>query len=214
VIGFVVLVAAELAVPAWAEFTGRATPWHPGHIGERYGLFTIIVLGEVVAAIATTVQSTLDERRASLGLLTAAVAGLLLVFALWWAYCKHSATEHIRQSLPWTFVWALGHYLIFAAVAALGAGLQVVVDTLAYTAHVTPLFAALTVAILVAVFIVVLGLLTTRMSSEPTATGLTLLTAVLVLATAATPCSNIGLWAWPAGFGCSVGVVRRSDTRW
>lgn len=184
-IGFLVLVAAELSVPAWAEFTGRATPWHPGHIGERYGLFTIIVLGEVVSAIATAVQSVLSQRGASLGLLTAAVAGLLLVFALWWSYFKHSATEHIRQSLPWTFVWALGHYLVFAAVAALGAGLQVVVDTLSDTAHVTPLFAAFTVAIPVAVFLVVLGLLNTRMSSEPTATGLTLLTAVLVLAAAA-----------------------------
>jgi len=184
-IGFLVLVAAELSVPAWAEFTGRATPWHPGHIGERYGLFTIIVLGEVVSAIATAVQSVLSLRGASLGLLTAAVAGLLLVFTLWWSYFKHSATEHIRQSLPWTFVWALGHYLVFAAVAALGAGLQVVVDTLSDTAHVTPLFAAFTVAIPVAVFLVVLGLLNTRMSSEATATGLTLLTAVLVLAAAA-----------------------------
>ena len=82
-------------------------------------------------------------------------------------------------------MWALGHYLVFAAVAALGAGLQVVVDTLSDTAHVTPLFAAFTVAIPVAVFLVVLGLLNTRMSSEPTATGLTLLTAVLVLAAAA-----------------------------
>lgn len=185
VIGFVVLVAAELAVPAWAEFTGRATPWHPGHIGERYGLFTIIVLGEVVAAIATAVQSALGERGASLALLTAAVAGLLLVFALWWSYFKHSAVEHIRRSLPWTFVWALGHYLIFAAVAALGAGLQVVVDTLSHSARVTPLFAAFTVAIPVAVFLAVLGVLTTRMSGEATAAGVILLTVVLVLAAAA-----------------------------
>ena len=180
------LVAAELSVPAWAEFTGRATPWHPGHIGERYGLFTIIVLGEVVSAIATAVQSVLSQRGASLGLLTTAVAGLLLVFALWWSYFKHSATKHIRLSLRWTFVWAFGHYLIFAAVAALGAGLQVVVDTLSDTAQVTSLFAAFTVAIPVAMFLIVLGLLNTRMSSEPTATALTLLTAVLVLAAAAT----------------------------
>jgi low temperature requirement protein LtrA len=184
-ISLLVLVAAELTVPAWAEFTGHATPWHPGHIGERYGLFTIIVLGEVVSAIVTAVQSVLSQRAASPGLLTGAVAGLVLVFVLWWSYFKHSATGYIRQSLPWTFVWAFGHYLIFAAVAALGAGLQVVVDTLSSTAHVSPLFAAFTVAIPVAVFLIVLGLLNTRMSSEPTATALTLLTAVLVLVTAA-----------------------------
>jgi low temperature requirement protein LtrA len=183
--GLIVLVAAELAVPAWAEFGGRATPWHPGHITERYGEFTIIVLGEVIAAIATAVQDALGGSRASPGLVTAATAGLLLVFALWWSYFKRSAAEEIRQSLRWAFVWAFAHYLIFAALAALGAGLQVVVGTLAHSTRVTPAFAALTVAVPVAIFIVVLGLLNIRVSSEPAALGLTLLTAALVLAAAA-----------------------------
>ena len=57
--GFVLMVAAELAVPIWAE---RAAPttWHPHHITERYGLFTLIVLGESVAAASVGVQSGLD----------------------------------------------------------------------------------------------------------------------------------------------------------
>ena len=185
VTGFLVLVAAELAVPAWAEFGGRPTPWHPGHIIERYGGFTIIVLGEVIAAIAIAVQETMDHSRASPRLLTAAAAGLLLVFALWWLYFKHSAAEDIRRSMPWAFVWAFAHYLIFAAVAALGAGLQVVIGTLTHSARITPAFAALTVAIPVAVYIVVLAPLSTRTRGEPAAFQLTLLTAALVLAAAA-----------------------------
>lgn len=186
VVSFVVLVAAELAVPAWAEFTGRTTPWHPGHIGERYGLFTIIVLGEVVSAIAAAVASALGEQGASVGLLATALAGLLLVFALWWSYFAISAAEHIRRSLPWTFVWAFGHYLIFGGIAALGAGLQVVIDTLSRNAGVDPLLAAFAVAIPLAIFLVVLGLLNTCMSTEKAAIGGVLLTAVLVLVTAMT----------------------------
>ena len=185
VTGFFVLVAAELAVPAWAEFGGRPTPWHPGHIAERYGEFTIIVLGEVVAAIAAAMQEAVDHGRPSPGLITAAAAGLLLVFALWWSYFKHSAAEEIRQSLPWTFVWAFAHYLIFAAVAALGAGLQVVIGTLTHSTRVTPSFAAFTVAIPVSIYIVVLALLSARRSGEPAALQLTLLTAALILAAAA-----------------------------
>ena len=42
---FIVLALADLAVPIWAERKGW-TPWHPRHIAERYGLFTIILLGE------------------------------------------------------------------------------------------------------------------------------------------------------------------------
>ena len=183
--GFFVLGVAELAVPAWAEIRGRRTPWHPGHITERYGGFTIIVLGEVVAAIATAVQDSVDHSRPSLSLLTAAAAGLLLVFALWWLYFKHSAAEDIRGSTPWTFVWGLSHYLIFAAVAALGAGLQVVIGTLLHSTHVSPAFAAFTVAIPVTIYIVVLALLGTRRGGEPAAVWLTLLIGALVLAAAA-----------------------------
>ena len=183
---FLVLVVAELAVPAWAEFAGQATRWHPGHITERYGGFTIIVLGEVVAATAAAVQAAVGHRGASAGLITVAVAGLLLVFALWWSYFKHSAAEQIRQSLPWTFVWAFAHYLIFASVAALGAGLQVAIGTLDHGTEVSPSFAAFSIAIPVVIFIVVLALLSVRAGGEPAAgPGLTLLTAALVLAAAA-----------------------------
>jgi low temperature requirement protein LtrA len=173
-----------MAVPAWAEFRGRATPWHPGHITERYGEFTIIVLGEVIAAIAAAVQSALGHSRTLPGLLTASTAGLLLVFALWWAYFRHSAAREIRESLPWTFVWAFAHYLIFAAVSALGAGLQVVIGTLTHSTRVDPAFAAFTVTIPVTIFLVVHGLLETRTDCHRATLGLTLLTAALTLAAA------------------------------
>ena len=58
-VAFVVLVVAELLVPVWAERAGR-TPWHPHHMAERYGLFTIIVLGESVLSATLAVQGALD----------------------------------------------------------------------------------------------------------------------------------------------------------
>jgi len=131
------------------------------------------------------VQDSVDHSRPSLSLLTAAAAGLLLVFALWWLYFKHSAAEDIRGSMRWTFVWGISHYLIFAAVAALGAGLQVVIGALLHSTHVSPAFAALTVAIPVTIYIVMLALLGTRRGGEPAALWPTLLTGALVLAAAA-----------------------------
>src|SRR2546421_2871076 len=38
IVVLVILVGVELAIPYWAEGAGH-TPWHPGHIAERYGLF-------------------------------------------------------------------------------------------------------------------------------------------------------------------------------
>ncbi len=187
--GFGVLAAAELAVPVWAEFRGTPTTWHPGHITERYGLFTIIVLGEVVLATTTAVQSAVSSHDSGLsaGVVLTAVAGVLLVFGLWWSYFKHSAEGRLRRSLPSTLAWGYGHYAVFAAVAALGAGLQVVIDTLGHHSHVGPVAAALTVAVPVAVFLVVLGLLNLG-SGQDAATSLPMVvaTAVLVVASAFT----------------------------
>ena len=77
--GFLVLVAGELAVPVRAE-RAASTTWHPRHIAERYGLFTLIVLGECVLASTLAIQAALKED-ANLGdLATTAVGGPLTVF--------------------------------------------------------------------------------------------------------------------------------------
>src|SRR3954463_5192848 len=88
--GFVVLVLLEIAVPPWAE-RDHHTPWHPEHIAERYGLFTIIVLGESVLSATVAIQTALDEGTASASVLLVAVAGAVIVFALWWLYFSRPA---------------------------------------------------------------------------------------------------------------------------
>ncbi|MGH3470104.1 MAG: low temperature requirement protein A, partial [Thermocrispum sp.] len=82
---FAVGVVAELAVPVWAERV-EPTTWHPHHIAERYGLFTIIVLGESILAATTAIQEAISAGRASAALATLAVAGLVIVFSMWWLY--------------------------------------------------------------------------------------------------------------------------------
>ncbi len=46
---YLIGVAAELTIPVIAE-RKTVTPWHPHHITERFGLFTLIVLGESILA--------------------------------------------------------------------------------------------------------------------------------------------------------------------
>ncbi len=79
---FLLAALLELLVPVWAERPGM-TSWHPHHIAERYGLFTIIVLGESVSASAIGVQSGLAAHGVSVALVVIAAAGLVLLFALW-----------------------------------------------------------------------------------------------------------------------------------
>jgi low temperature requirement protein LtrA len=157
---FLVLAAAELAVPVWAE---RATPttWHPRHIGERYGLFTLIVLGECVLASTLAIQSALEEDAALADLATTAAGGLLTVFGMWWLYFAKESVQFLT-SLRAGIVWGYGHYLVFGSAAAVGAGLAVNVDFLTHDAAVGPRAAAAAFTIPVALFLVAVWALQLR----------------------------------------------------
>ena len=90
-VAILLLAVFEMALPIWAESAGRPTPWNPGHVTERYGLFTIIVIGECVLAATTAVQAAFTADGVTLPLLAVALGGLLLVFGLWWLYFKDTA---------------------------------------------------------------------------------------------------------------------------
>ena len=122
-----VLVLAELGVPLWAERPAMTT-WHPHHIAERYGLFTIIVLGECVLAVTAAVAPQADGGLLHADLVLVAGGGLVLLFALWWIYFLTPAAEVLRAERRRSFRWGYGHYGIFAALAALGAGLEVAAE--------------------------------------------------------------------------------------
>jgi low temperature requirement protein LtrA len=184
VVGFGVLAVLDLSVPIWAERAGRHTPWHPEHIGERYGLFTIIVLGECILAVSGAVQLALTAGGVSVSLLAVAVGGLLLVLALWWSYFKHPAEIDRGLSLGQAIVWGYGHYVVFAAIAALGAGLQVAVDATHQTLPLSPSAVVLTVAIPVMVYLVATVLLHRRSGALRLLVPLPLVGVLLVAAAA------------------------------
>ena len=152
---FLVCALADLSVPLWAERTGT-TAWHPHHIAERYGLFTIIVLGESVLAATTGVQASLAGGGLSPDLVVIAVSGLVVLFALWWLYFSEPAGDGLEGHRDLSYIWGYGHFAIFAALAALGAGLEVAVESAGHHAEVDPTVVSYAVAIPVAVFLVVL----------------------------------------------------------
>ncbi|MEU4291278.1 low temperature requirement protein A [Kribbella sp. NPDC026596] len=165
--GFLILVALELSVPRWAERTST-TNWHPHHIAERYGLFTIILLGETILAATNAVRRALEATQVSAELITVAASGLVMVFALWWLYFLHPAGPGLANRREGSYRWGYGHYFIFAALGALGAGLEVAVEQTGHELHISPTGVSYAVAIPVAVFIGMLWIVHTFISSTPT----------------------------------------------
>ena len=157
-VAFLILATAELAVPIWAERKVR-TRWHPGHIAERYALFVIILLGEGVAAATGAMQRALAISGVTPRLIAVGLAGLVVLFAVWWLYFLEPAARGLRERPSWSYFWGYGHYLLFASIAAIGAGLEVAVAWTGHDAEVAGVVAGYAVAIPVAVVFALLYVL-------------------------------------------------------
>jgi low temperature requirement protein LtrA len=157
---FIALALAEMAVPIWAESVVPTT-WHPHHIAERYGLLTLIVLGESILSSTVAVQGALSAGGHLSDLLPIIVGGLLIAFSIWWMYFDRPVHD-LLTSLRKGIFWGYGHYFIFAAAAAAGAGLAVNVDYVAHHAKISGAAAGAAVAIPVALYLVCLWILHDR----------------------------------------------------
>ena len=110
--------------------SGRGmTTWHPHHIAERYGLFTIIVLGECVLAATVALQVVVEDDGWDTDLVLArcrrpgpAVRAVVDVLPQGRRRGPAPPTAAARSC------WGYGHYVVFASLAALGAGLEVAVE--------------------------------------------------------------------------------------
>jgi low temperature requirement protein LtrA len=175
---FVILVAAELAGPVWAELGGR-THWHPHHIAERFGLFTLLLLGESLLASANALIDALNEGDHVVQLLWLAASGVVLTAAIWWIYFArehHARLGRLRDG----FVFGYVHYVIFAAVGAFSAGVEVEIDQLTGSAHVDGTLAGLMLTGPLAVFLLSTWALLLRGRVAPGVSAIVVVSGILV----------------------------------
>ncbi|EAR26275.1 putative integral membrane protein [marine actinobacterium PHSC20C1] len=156
-LSFVFLVIAELAVPLWAD-RAAVLSWHPHHIAERYGKFTILVLGESVLSVTIAVQEALQDGLSS-SLVIASVTGLVLVFALWWLYFSVPAAEGLEKKRERYLFWNYGHYFLYAALAAVGTGIEIAVRSVTDDLESSELIVGYSLALPVALVILLLWFL-------------------------------------------------------
>lgn len=131
------LMLLELSIPVWAAKAGH-TPWHAHHIAERYGLFTIIVLGECVLGATNAVAGVIAAHGWSLHVALVGFGAASLVLALWWVYFLVPNADALHHHRERAFNWGYGHFVVFGSLAALGAFIEVVADQLKAAASTTP----------------------------------------------------------------------------
>ena len=180
------LVLIELAGPVVAERGKGGTPWHAGHIAERYGLLTIITLGEGVIGTVASLSAVVESQGWSWDAALVAVAGTGLTFGMWWMYFTIPSAQVLRAHRERAFPWGYGHILIFGSIAATGAGLQVAAAYLVNETQIGATATVLTVVVPVAVYVFALFALYTYLVQAADPFHVALLagtTGVLALAT-------------------------------
>lgn len=101
-------------------------PLQFGHLIERFGLFTIIVLGETVLAVVIGVA---HAHWVASAVIFAAI-GLTMSFSLWWIYFEVVTGEPLRKLGGFRpIVWVYAHAPLVMGITALGVGIEIAVFT-------------------------------------------------------------------------------------
>lgn len=111
------------------QYTHKCPP-DAEHLPERFGLFTIILLGESVASVMHGMESQ-DMWSPSAAI--SAFTGLSLAFGYWWWYfdgARGAAERHVtsnRQTLMFQ-IWSYAHLPLYLCVAVVGVGVEHVIS--------------------------------------------------------------------------------------
>jgi low temperature requirement protein LtrA len=120
----------DLGTPWLAVRHTHKCPPDAEHLPERFGLFTIILLGESVAAVMHGMES--QDMWSPLAAISA-FTGLSLAFGYWWWYfdgARGAAKRHVtsnRKTLLFQ-IWSYAHLPLYLCVAVVGVGVEHVIS--------------------------------------------------------------------------------------
>ena len=98
-------------------------------------------------------NSVLAEGQTNAEFVVVAIAGLVLVWSLWWLYFVEPCADGLARGRDRSYRWRYGHYGLFASLAALGGGLELAVEHTVDSAIGSPLVVGQAIAIPVSVFL-------------------------------------------------------------
>jgi len=132
---WITALAIEVTTPFITQLVVRhEMPVQTSHLAERFGLFTLVVLGESVVVTGTALSGTTWNWPS---VLTASL-GFVIVGCLWWLYFERideGAVERAYTGKVWDLVrgyaWAYGHLLVYAGLAAMAVGIEMSIATAA-----------------------------------------------------------------------------------
>jgi low temperature requirement protein LtrA len=118
---FALAVIVDIATPA---VTGRLQAGLPpisrDKFPERFGLLTLIVLGETVAGVIRGVATSNAETGRSPATIAEAATGLAIGFGMWWLYFDFIARRPTRPSFSAALTWVYLHIVSLTGIVVVG----------------------------------------------------------------------------------------------
>ena len=114
----------ELSLPPLTTRIHRRVRTSASHLPERWALFTLIVIGESVAAVAIGTAGTNWRFHSA----AAAVLGFAAVAAVWWLYFDRQANVVLRGSTMSVVIYSYAHIPLLIGLASMGAGLRLLIE--------------------------------------------------------------------------------------
>jgi low temperature requirement protein LtrA len=99
-------------------------PTSASHVPERWALFTLIVLGESVVAVALSTAGSVWRLVSA----STAVLGFAAVAGKWWLHFDRQASVVLAPRLCVAWISSYAHLPLLPGLAALSAGLRLVID--------------------------------------------------------------------------------------
>ncbi|MGE5791979.1 MAG: low temperature requirement protein A [Bacteroidota bacterium] len=114
----------DLSMPPLSMRLHRNIPVDPAHVPERFGLFTIIVLGELVVAVGTgTMAATWHP-----AVVAVAVAGFGVAACLWWIYFERLTGQELQRAAVPIVTFAYAHLPLLGALMFVAGGVSLLVS--------------------------------------------------------------------------------------
>lgn len=118
--------AIDMGTPLLASGHLIRVPHDAAHLPERYGLFSIILLGEAMVAIMSGMA---QQQGWSIAAASSAVMGMALIFAVWWWYfdgVDAVAERRVRspREVARFHAWSYLHFPLYLGIAVTGVGIE------------------------------------------------------------------------------------------
>lgn len=100
-------------------------PPHPTHLPERFGLFTIIVIGEAIVSLVVAISNIgFNLYTGFIGLM-----GLLISFSIWWGYFEEAGGAEARlqergDQIGKYQLWLYSHFPLLLGIIGTAAGIK------------------------------------------------------------------------------------------